>query len=384
MGQTVFAIFDDLLAAQRVAGALELEGYEREGISVLVPDPRNDYAQPPIEAAAIGRAGNRLRGREGPERALGLAPIDVPGLGPAAVLGPLAELLAEADAGGLVRALTGLGFPDPKARHYYESLRRGQVIVGVEAAESRIRRAEEVMRRLGARAVDATDFMAGTLPPESELQVREAAPDGVTVPVFEEHLEVGKRQVNRGGIRVNRQIVEEPVEESVRLREERLTVERRTVNREATEEDLANFKEGTFEIHETVEEPVITKRRRVVEEIVIGRETRERVQKISETIRKTQVNLEPLPGAESPVEPPAKALDLRALHEAGPLRTEEFEQFEPAYRYGTALARDERYGRVKWSEVEPDARRAWEEQNPGTWGDYRSAVRHAWDLVTGH
>jgi uncharacterized protein (TIGR02271 family) len=86
----------------------------------------------------------------------------------------------------------------------------------------------------------------------------------------------------------------------VSLREERVTVERRPVYRDATEADLAEFKDGTIEIHETVEEPVITKRRRVVEEIVIGRETRERMETISETVRRTQVKVEPLDAAAVP------------------------------------------------------------------------------------
>jgi uncharacterized protein (TIGR02271 family) len=205
----------------------------------------------------------------------------------------------------------------------------------------------------------------------------------VTVPVVEEQLEVGKRQVNRGGVRVHSHIVEEPVQESVHLREERVIVERRPVSRDATEEDLADFKEGSIEIHETVEEAVISKRRRVVEEIVIGRETRDRTETISETVRRTQVDVEPLAPADAVNGRATNGADWRSHHAAGARRDERFERYEPAYRYGSALAHDERYRAAEWHDVEPHARDAWEAQNTGTWDHFKDAVRSAWERVRG-
>jgi uncharacterized protein (TIGR02271 family) len=211
------------------------------------------------------------------------------------------------------------------------------------------------MRRLGARAVDDTAFdgRAGA-PPEPAVtpETRESVVAQMTVPVVEEQLEIAKRQVSRGGLRINSQIVEEPVEESVSLREERLVVERRPVYRDATEADLADFKEGTIEIHETIEEPVIVKRRRVVEEIVIGRETRERMERITDTVRRTKVRVEPI--EESPVQ-----------------------------RYGNSLARDQRFRGAAWADVEPHARRDWEAANAESWDQVRDAVRAAWQKVSG-
>jgi hypothetical protein len=57
-------------------------------------------------------------------------------------------------------------------------------------------------------------------------------------------------------------------------------------------------------------------------------------------------------------------------------------QFVPAYRYGYNLANNEIYREYdQWSDVEPDARRYWEEKNPGTWEEFKDAVRHAWQVV---
>jgi uncharacterized protein (TIGR02271 family) len=275
-----------MLAAQRVAVALERDGFDRAGMSLLAPDPRGRY------------------GRPGPDGSRAFTPVPVPGIGASAVAGPLTEVLAEG--AGLVETLTSGGFAEPDARHYFESLRRGQAMIGVGAPQDRVHEVVEAMRRLGARAVDEIGGEEAARPPAPETfqaTVTAAPPspppavvDRVTVPVVEEQLEIGKRQVNRGGVRIHSRIVEEPVEEQVSLREERVTVERRPVYRDATEADLAEFKEGTIEFHETVEEPVISKRQRVVEEIVVGREARERTTTISEKVRRAQVDVEPLTG----------------------------------------------------------------------------------------
>lgn len=62
-----------------------------------------------------------------------------------------------------------------------------------------------------------------------------------TIKVVEENLQVGKREVETGGVRVRSRIVERPVEENLRLREERVTVQRNPVNRPTTEADLTAF-----------------------------------------------------------------------------------------------------------------------------------------------
>jgi hypothetical protein len=65
-----------------------------------------------------------------------------------------------------------------------------------------------------------------------------------------------------------------------------------------------------------------------------------------------------------------------------PDSTYTYAQYAPAYRYGYNLANNENYREYdQWSAVEPDARRYWEERNPGTWNDFKDAVQHAWQEV---
>ena len=114
------------------------------------------------------------------------------------------------------------------------------------------------------------------------------------IPIIEENLEVGKREVNTGGVRLRSRIVERPVEESVRLREERVNVERTTVDRPATAADFTNFQERDIEMVERAEVPVVNKEARVVEEVSINKEVEERTETVKDTVRKTEVDVENL------------------------------------------------------------------------------------------
>jgi uncharacterized protein (TIGR02271 family) len=112
------------------------------------------------------------------------------------------------------------------------------------------------------------------------------------IPVVQEELVVGKRRVERGGVRVFSHIVERPVEEQVVLRKEHATVERHPVNRPISEADLDKLQGQTLEVFEMAEEAVVGKIARVVEEIHVGKETTERTQQVKDTVRKTEVDVE--------------------------------------------------------------------------------------------
>ena len=120
-----------------------------------------------------------------------------------------------------------------------------------------------------------------------------------SIPIIEENLEVGKRTVQTGGVRLRSRIVERPVEETLRLREERVNIERNTVDRPATEADFTAFKEGEIEMIERAEVPVVSKQARVIEEVSLGKEVNERSETISDTVRKTEVDVENIEGKTS-------------------------------------------------------------------------------------
>lgn len=56
-----------------------------------------------------------------------------------------------------------------------------------------------------------------------------------------------------------------------------------------------------------------------------------------------------------------------------------YDYYVPAYRYGYGLANDARYQNRTWDQVEPDVRRDWEREHPGSWERFKSSIRRAWD-----
>lgn len=110
------------------------------------------------------------------------------------------------------------------------------------------------------------------------------------IPLGEEVLEVGKRTENRGTARIHRFVVETPVERQVTLMSERVVVERRRpVSDKVTGEILT---EVTVEVVETEEVPTISKRVRLREELVVRTERTQRVETVTETVRRDEVEIE--------------------------------------------------------------------------------------------
>jgi uncharacterized protein (TIGR02271 family) len=111
------------------------------------------------------------------------------------------------------------------------------------------------------------------------------------IPVVEEELHVGKRDVGGGRVRIHSRVVERPVQEQVNLREERVHVERRPVDRPLSEADAA-FRDRTIEAEERREEAVVSKEARVTEELVVRKDVEERTETVSDTVRRTEVDVE--------------------------------------------------------------------------------------------
>ncbi len=111
------------------------------------------------------------------------------------------------------------------------------------------------------------------------------------VPIVEEELQVGTREVEGGGVRVTTRVEEVPVNEQVTLREEAVDVQRRPADRPVTDADAAAFQQGTFEVRERSEEVVTDKQARVVEEVAIRKDVQERTETVQDTVRRTDVDV---------------------------------------------------------------------------------------------
>lgn len=201
--------------------------------------------------------------------------------------------------GDFFRSLFGT---DDKSDHYSRYARNGSVVTVHANSEMEAERAADIMDEYGAVNLDerAAGYTAGAVgaagaaATDTTRRDMDTASTDKSIPIIEENLHVGKREVETGGVRVRSRIIERPVEEHLRLREEHVDVERRPVNRPATEADMNSFKEGDISLTEHAEVPMVDKEARVVEEVRIRKDVEEHVEDIHETVRKTDVEVDKL------------------------------------------------------------------------------------------
>jgi uncharacterized protein (TIGR02271 family) len=115
--------------------------------------------------------------------------------------------------------------------------------------------------------------------------------DEDVIPLVQEELAVGKRMVDQGTVRVRSYVMEQPVEREVDLRQETVSVERRQPVTD-TDAPAGAIAERVIEVTQRAEEPVIEKRARVTEEVVVRREDSSRTETVRDTVRGTEVEVE--------------------------------------------------------------------------------------------
>jgi uncharacterized protein (TIGR02271 family) len=313
---------------------------------------RGDHDTDGKGAGTGATLGTLLGGGAGMLAGLGL--MAIPGLGPVVAAGWLVSTLvgagAGAAAGGLVGSLTDAGLSHEDAHAYSEGVRRGGTLVSVRTEDAMAARVADILddegtvdmdsrendwrtsgwtgqfdhagtstgatsgmgygstasgtsgTGLGGAVAGAAARMMGTDTDRTSTdRTATGTRTGMTgtgmtgneehIPIVEEQLQVGKREVNRGRVRIHSHVVERPVEEQVRLRQEHVDVERRPVDRPVTgSENL--FQDRTIEAVERDEEAVVSKQARVVEEVVVRKEATEEVQNVRDTVRRTEVEVD--------------------------------------------------------------------------------------------
>jgi stress response protein YsnF len=313
--QTVSAMFDNYTAATQAVRRLKEAGFQDSEISIVgkndSPGPQATSTTTDADEASSAGAGATVGALAGGGAGLltGLGIIAIPGLGPVVAAGWLAATLLGATAGGvtggLIGALTGAGVSEDEAHEYAEGVRRGGTLVTVQTARVDeatailddegtvdIKERSDAWRNEGwAGRLDERGTAAlGTQNTAPTRPGQDTASTSGSVPVVEENLQVGK-QVQRQRVRVHPVVTETPVEKNVTLRDERAEVVRRDVDRPATESDYVRQREG-LEATEKHEMPIIEKRARVVGEVSLDKNVTERQEKVRDTVRKTDVEIE--------------------------------------------------------------------------------------------
>ena len=270
---------------------------------------------------------------------------------------------------------------------YTNAVQQGRAVVTVSTDEAGEDRAVEILN--AHNAIDI-DHEAPAPPSEkrvatrTDTRARDEVHENHTIPVVREELQVGKRLVQRGGVRIVNSVTEQPVSEEIRLREEHVNVERRPADRPATEHDLKAGEE-VIEITEMAEEPVVGKRTRVVEEVVVDKDVTERTETIHDTVKRKDVDVQPLGATDQSLAANLDA-DFRRDFDTrySRNRNARWETYEPAYRYGSEMASAPQYRNRRWDDVEPALRSDYDRRyRDSAWQEIKDAVRYGWDKVTG-
>lgn len=263
---------------------------------------------------------------------------------------------------------TDLFGSDRSARlgQYSEALKRGHYVLTVTAPnEPEVERAADLVERYGPVDIDetssvwpsgsATGMNAGSMNmgaqqqsasmSQQSQQAREGSAQASTgssmqfantgsqsIPGMQEELNVGKREVQRGGVRIFSHVDETPVDESVNLRDEHVAGHRRAIDKMVDPADVPAFQEREDE---------------------------------------------QLSGAVDD--------DYYRSHwtsnYAGTGKT--YDEYAPAYRYGSEMRRSELYRGRPFEDVESDLRSDWGRTHPGSaWESFKAAVRHGWERMT--
>ncbi len=200
--------------------------------------------------------------------------------------------------------LETIGVPDRDRQRLQDGLDKGGLVLMLEGEGDRadeintifLKYSEKIDEMDNERAdyaapLAAAPVAAAAMTPPAQPRV--PAEDSAVIPIVDEELVVGKRSVDRGGVKVFSRVVEEPVTASVNLHEEHVVVDRRPVNRAVTESDLRQG-DRVVELTETQEEAVVGKTARVVEEVLIGKQASDRSETIKDSVRHTEVDVEPI------------------------------------------------------------------------------------------
>ncbi|MHB1293946.1 MAG: hypothetical protein ACYC4R_03015 [Anaerolineae bacterium] len=331
MTKTVIALYDKLGDAQSALQDLTDSGFSNRDISLMRRHEGEERARDmdrgnkAAEGAGIGAGIGAVLGGAG-GLLVGLGLLTIPGIGPVLAAGPLAAALAGAGVGAaggaLVGALVGLGVPEEQAQYYAEGVRRGGTLVAVKADSAMTEMATSVLRRHNPVNIDQRA--------ESWRAEGWTAFDEKAAP----YSDYGKSYAG---------------ETRSTMPHENITYEEEVIGETgAVRETRSRDRDMNMDYEESITSP--------------GRAD-------SGAIGGADYGRADISGAD------LDSVYRRHFDSTYASMGYDFDRYRPAYRYGHDLAEVERNRDLGWDQVEPEARRRWEDRNPGTWESYKEAVR---------
>jgi stress response protein YsnF len=196
--------------------------------------------------------------------------------------------------------------PQERAHLYAEVLRRGAAVVIIDCDDGDATRVASLLDQRGSLDLDSAASRWRTSGWEGYSEEAQPFDDNLakteredlereSLAVIQEQVNVGKREVEQGGVRLRAFVTEHPVEQTVQLREEHVEVTREPVNEPVPiANDPSTFTEEEYVVTATSEVPVVEKQARVVERVSVEKNAETRTETIEETERRRDVEVENL------------------------------------------------------------------------------------------
>ncbi|MHB0856205.1 MAG: hypothetical protein ACYC5M_01380 [Anaerolineae bacterium] len=333
MVRSVIALFDELQDARLAVQSLIEAGFPREQTSFVARDVREKKVLK--KARAANSPERAVRGAIGglADLLAGARSLDLGGIGPVVVAGPLAALLqTDTESASLARALQEMGIPEDQAEACAEGVRRDGVLVSVKTGSERASEATEILERYGpanlAERVEEyrREGWRGFDPQAAPYTVDDWGAEIGFLSTISMVDEQGNQRM-RNLVRFGAGAQERPPDEQ-------------TEPRNGKGHAQPSRTRTLAEVHEVE-------------------------------------RLGPRPGAAEDrfhdLEEVFEKHYQQALADEGP-----YERFRPAYRFGYALAEDYRFADYDWLALVDEARRRWEDTNPDSWEEFADAIHSAW------
>ncbi|HYC33539.1 MAG TPA: YsnF/AvaK domain-containing protein [Gemmatimonadales bacterium] len=298
--QTIVGLFTERRHAEQAILDLKAAGFGEDQIGVAMQD--RDEQQSLIEDTGSQAAEGAAKGAVSGGIVGGLigllGSLLIPGLGPIVVGGVLASTLTGAGigaaTGGLIGALIGLGVPEEDARHFDQGLRSGGILVTVNAAG----RADEAGRILHSHGADLGPSAVGRY---EDTGVQGTAGVGATgagsvdadrqrLELREEELDVDKRRVQAGEVRVRKEVVTEQRNIEVPVSREEVVIERRPASGRETASDIDAGEEIRIPLME--DQVQVDKHTRVREELEVGKRRVDETRTVSDEVRREEARID--------------------------------------------------------------------------------------------
>ena len=182
-----------------------------------------------------------------------------------------------------------LEWSDERSQYYYRGINSGGALVSVWTEGTRLEEARRILEQHGADLRQSgfpasTSGVSGVSGLESQPEQR--------IELHGEILRIHKDRIQRGEVRVRKEVVTENQNVEVPVNREELVIERRPV--EGREADTATFDSVEKEIRVplTEEQVRVEKKPVVTEEVRVGKRQVQNTEKVADSVRHEEVRIE--------------------------------------------------------------------------------------------